>query len=192
MDWLAVQAVATVALVVTSGGAISYAALQLKHEREYRMMNNLEEQWKLFLSESMAATRKRLAGDRLSGETLSALDIEAPPASALEMLDFYEHLALLEKRGRLDLYDVWHTFYEWLQPVYADLRQVIESSKSGYQDHYSDLRKMLEKMDKIQRQRMAKPGGKDHWELWTDERVIEHYRHEAEVGGRPRRRRAVR
>ena len=192
IDWGEVQALATVALVATSGGAIGYAALQLRHEREYRMMNNLEEQWKLFLSETMAETRKRLAEERLSGDTLRDLNIEDPPASALEMLDFYEHLALLEKRGRLDLYDVWHTFYEWLQPVYADLRRLIESAESAYYQHYSDLRRMMLKMDRMQQERMAKPGGLDHWQLWTPERVVEHYQHELEVSGRPRRRRGIR
>ncbi len=47
--------------------------------------------------------------------------------SAFEVLDFYEHLALLVKKGHLDLYDVWHTFYEWAQPVYVDMQALIES-----------------------------------------------------------------
>ncbi len=50
INWMAVQAVASVVLVVTSGGAIAYAALQLRHEREYRSVNNLEKQLS-FLSE---------------------------------------------------------------------------------------------------------------------------------------------
>ena len=36
VDWNAVQAVATSILVLTSVGAIAYAGLQLRHEREYR------------------------------------------------------------------------------------------------------------------------------------------------------------
>jgi hypothetical protein len=35
INWVAVQAIATAVLVITSGGAIAYAALQLRHEREY-------------------------------------------------------------------------------------------------------------------------------------------------------------
>src|ERR1700744_3786944 len=51
VNWEAVQAVATAALVVTSAGAISYAGLQLRHERDYRAVENLEKQLSFFLSE---------------------------------------------------------------------------------------------------------------------------------------------
>ncbi len=67
------------------------------------------------------------------------------------MLDFYEHLALLVKKGHLDLYDVWHTFYEWAQPVYVDLQTDDRKSReSAYRDHYNDLQRMMRRMDDIQ------------------------------------------
>ena len=77
-------------------------------------------------------------------------EMDDPPLSAFEVLDFYEHLALLVKKGHLDLYDVWHTFYEWAQPVYVDMQQLIESNDSVYSDHYVDLRRMMRQMDEIQ------------------------------------------
>jgi len=49
VDWQAVQAVATTALVVTSCGAIAYAGLQLRNEREYRSVANLEKHLSFFL-----------------------------------------------------------------------------------------------------------------------------------------------
>ena len=187
VNWVAVQAAGTVALVLTSAGAIGYAGLQLRHERGYRSVANLERQLSFFLSESFLRARQRLAQDRLD-ETgkLSPLDRTSPPASALEVLDFYEHLGLLVKKGHLDVYDVWHTFYEWAQPVYADMRLLVEGDGTMYADHYSDLRRLMLAMDRIQQKRMETQRT-DHWTLWTPERIVEHYQYELEAGGRPRR-----
>lgn len=186
MDWVAVQAMATVVLVLTSAGAIAYASLQLRHEREYRAVANLEKQLSFFLSENFVAARRRLAQARLDEARLVPWDLENPPVSAFEVLDFYEHLSLLVKKGHLNLYDVWHTFYEWAQPVYVDMQSLIESADSAYADHYSDLKRLIRQMDEVQMGKMAHQKG-NHWALWTPDRIIEHYRYELEAGGRPRR-----
>ncbi len=190
IDWVAVQGVSTSILVFTSVGAIAYAGLQLRHEREYRSVANLEKQLSFFLSENFVAARRRLAQARLDvtpDETkLYAWEVDAPPVSAFEVLDFYEHLALLVKKGHLDLYDVWHTFYEWAQPVYVDMQPLIEGDDSMYADHYDDLQRMMRNMDEIQLKRMHAKNA-NHWALWTPDRIIEHYKYELESGGRPRR-----
>ncbi|MGF7180662.1 hypothetical protein [Tunturiibacter psychrotolerans] len=186
VNWEAVQAVATAALVVTSAGAISYAGLQLRHERDYRAVENLEKQLSFFLSEKFVSVRQRLAESRLEGDELKEWTLEEPPVSAFEVLDFYEHLSLLVKKGHLDVYDVWHTFYEWAQPVYVDMQRLIESEESAYTEHYRDLQKMMRQMDEIQMDKMQTQKG-EHWALWTPERIIEHYRYELKTSGRPRR-----
>ena len=190
VDWLAVQGVATGLLVLTSMGAIGYAGLQLRHERDYRSVANLEKQLAFFLSDNFVGARRRLAQARLDmtdGDAkLHPWDVDAPPVSVFEILDFYEHLALLVKKGHLDLYDVWHTFYEWAQPVYVDMQPLIESSDSMYVDHYNDLQNMMRRMDEIQLKRMHEQNA-NHWALWTPDRIIDHYKYELESGGRPRR-----
>jgi len=190
INWVALQAIANVLLVLTSGGAIAYAAIQLRHERDYRSVNNLEKQLSFFLSENFVDARRRLALARLlevNGEfSLQPCELDFPPVSIFEVLDFYEHLALLVKKGHLDVYDVWHTFYEWAQPVYVDLRTLIEDPESPYADHYHDLQRLMRSMDNIQIQRMHRKQA-NHWALWTADRIIEHYRYELESGGRPSR-----
>jgi hypothetical protein len=132
-------------------------------------------------------------GDGSSGSDQCRLDetglkpwtLEEPPVSAFEVLDFYEHLSLLVKKGHLDLYDVWHTFYEWAQPVYVDMQPLIESEDSAYSEHYRDLQRMMRRMDEIQMAKMERQKG-EHWALWTPDRIIEHYKYELEAGG-PRR-----
>jgi len=186
VNWEAVQAVATAALVVTSAGAISYAGLQLKHERDYRAVENLEKQLSFFLSEKFVAVRRRLAESRVDETGLRPWTLDDAPVNAFEVLDFYEHLSLLVKKGHLDVYDVWHTFYEWAQPVYVDMQSLIESEESPYAEHYKDLQKLIRRMDEIQMDRMQTQKG-DHWALWTPERIIEHYQYELKASGRPRR-----
>ena len=186
VNWLAVEAIATSVLVLTSAAAISYAGLQLANERKYRSVSNLEKQLSFFLSAPFALARTQLAHDRVNASGLVALDIHEPPVSAFEVLDCYEHLGLLVKKGHLDLYDVWHTFYEWAQPVYSDLRPIIENEESSYCEQYSDLRKLMRLMDDIQLERMHAKNA-NHWALWTPERIMEHYRYEIETGGLRRR-----
>jgi hypothetical protein len=186
MDWVAVQAVATAALVLTSAGAIGYASLQLRRERAYRSVDNLEKQLSFFLSDKFVAVRRRLAESRLDETGLKSWTVDDPPVSAFEVLDFYEHLSLLVKKGHLDVYDVWHTFYEWAQPVYVDMQPLIEGVESAYSEHYRDLQRLIRRMDEIQIAKMKTQKG-DHWALWTPERIIEHYRYELQAGGRPRR-----
>ncbi len=186
VNWEAVQALATVVLVATSAGAIGYASLQLRHERRYRAVENLEKQLSFFLSNNFVEVRRRLAEARLDGDELRPWSMDNPPVSAIEVLDFYEHLSLLVKKGHLELYDVWHTFYEWAQPVYVDMQQLIESEESSYREHYRDLQRMVRQMDEIQIKKMQTQKG-EHWALWTPERIIEHYQYELKANGRPRR-----
>lgn len=184
MNWTEVEAIANSFLVLTSASAIGYAGLQLKHERQYRSVANLEKQLGFFQSENFTSSRRRLAADRLSedGISLRSWEIDEPPVSAFEVLDFYEHVGLLVKKGHLEISDVWHTFYEWAQPVYVDMQQLIESPESAFADHYSDLRKLMRAMDDIQIKRMHEKNA-NHWALWTPERILQHYRYELEVSG---------
>ncbi len=185
VNWTEIEAIANSCLVLTSASAIGYAGLQLKHERQYRSVANLEKQLGFFQSEGFVATRRRLALDRLSedGQSLRTWELEEPPVSAFEVLDFYEHVGLLVRKGHLDVDDVWHTFYEWAQPVYVDLQSVIESEESAYSDHYSHLRALMRQMDDIQLKQMHENNA-NHWALWTPERILEHYRYETEVAGK--------
>lgn len=188
LNWVAVEAIATTALVLTSAGAIGYAALQLRTEREYRSVNNLEKQLSFFLGESFTAARRRLAEARVHKDELLPWAVEDPPIAAFEVLDFYDHLGLLVRKGHLEVFDVWHTFYEWAQPVYVDLRALVEDEDSEYIDHYRELRNLMRAMDDIQLKRMHEQQA-NHWALWTPERISDYYRYESEAKHGSRRRR---
>ena len=89
------------------------------------------------------------------------------------------------------MYDVWHTFYEWAQPVYVDLQPMIEGEGSSFSDQYSDLRHLVRRMDDIQLKRMHAQNA-NHWALWTPERILDYYQYELESGKQNTRRRRSR
>lgn len=183
MNWQETTAVATFGLVLSSFGAILYASKQLHHERTYRQMANLERQLTFFRSERFLQARSRLAEDRLAenrveGMTLKPLDPLNPPMSVFEVLDFYEHVALLIKKNHLDIYDVWHTFYEWLQPVYFDLLPILEDKEGQWYYHYSDLCRLMTQLDTLQKTKMVGTGRGARQALWTAERIVAHYQYE--------------
>jgi hypothetical protein len=183
MNWQETTAVATFGLVLSSFGAILYASKQLHHERTYRQMANLERQLTFFLSERFLLARSRLAEDRLAenrleGMALRPLDPRNPPMSVFEVLDFYEHVALLIKKNHLDIYDVWHTFYEWLQPVYFDLLPILDDKEGRWYYHYSDLCRLMAQLDILQKTRMVGTERNARQALWTAERIVAHYQYE--------------
>ena len=154
-------------------------------------MTNLEKQLSFFFGEAFVSARQQLATARTDADTLLPFDPAEPPVSVFEVLDFYDHLGLLVKKGHLEVSDVWHTFYEWLQPVYIDVQPIIENLESPYRDHYADLRSLMRLMDDIQLKRMHAKNA-NHWALWTPERILDHYRYELEVGHEARRARRTR
>ena len=182
VDWVEWQAIATGVLVVTSGAGIIYAGLQLRHEREYRAVTNLEKQLEFFHSAKFVESRRLLARERLDSQgSLIPFNPEEPPVSVFAVLDFYEHLGLLVKKGHLELYDVWHTFYEWIQPVYADMSPSLNTHGTDWAEHYGDLRQLVRAMDRIQRDRMRRKVR--HAQLWSPERIAEQYQYELESQG---------
>ena len=182
-NWTEAEALASALLVLTSVAGIFYASVQIRHERQYRAVSNLEKQLAFFHSTKFREARRRLAAERLNeNHDLLALNAEDPPLAVFEVLDFYEHLGLLVKKRHLELYDVWHTFYEWAQPVYADMRAVLENEGNEWADSYSDFRRMMHGMDRIQQSRMRKRR-LAHGRLWSDDRICEHYSYELETTG---------
>ena len=181
-NWTEWEAVATAARVLTSAGGIIYAGLQLRHERNYRAVTNLEKQLEFFHSKKFVEARRLLAKERLdSTGNLLQFETDNPPVSVFAVLDFYEHLGLLVKKGHLEIYDVWHTFYEWVQPVYADMCGALEDRSLEWTEHYSDLRRLVKSMDRIQHDRMRRKSRHSH--LWSPERIAEHYQYELESQG---------
>ena len=67
-----------------------------------------------------------------------------------DMLGFFEHVSLLEKRGYLDKYDVWDEFSNSMFPIYADARSFIESQQKDDKEAYADFTGLMNEMEQIE------------------------------------------
>src|ERR1700728_3288950 len=131
---------ATLLLVLTAFLTIAFTWIQIAIQRRQTRVDNLEKQIDRFESEQFQRTRRGLAGKRLDrSDELIALDLADIPIELQEILDFFEHIAFLVRRGHLGSYDVWHTFATWIGPVYWDAREYIAIEQLDDKTIYEDL-----------------------------------------------------
>lgn len=124
----AVSAVATVIIAGTGVWALIYASKQLNQSRETEKVKHLVEFTREFDSEPMSKWRKTVAEERLKGVNY--------PEEGQRLLDFFETIGLLVRRGYLDENDVWSTFSYWMFNIYADFREDIEQMRRDDESYY--------------------------------------------------------
>jgi hypothetical protein len=163
---------ATFGLVLTGIGAIIFAWVQLGRERSQRRVENLERQLEMFESDRFRKVRAKLGRDRLKGDSLKDFDPSDPPVGCYELLDFFEHVALLARQKNLSSFGTWHSFGPWIGPVWSDFREVIAIEQVNNKTTYCDFSWLVEEIKKIER----KEGG-DFLEYGTEE-LEGHYSYE--------------
>lgn len=163
----AVGACATVVIAGTGVWALIYAHLQLKQSRDSEMVKHLVEFIREFDSEPMTTWRKRVAEQRQKGI--------AYPDEAQHLLDFFETIGLLVRRGYLDVDDVWSSFSYWMFNIYADFRDDIEQMQRDDESYYSDSTDLLERLREIEHDENCnddRPSRDEIAEFWKDEAEI--------------------
>ena len=100
----------------------------------------------------MVDFRKSLADKRLDAKhkILLPLDPDNAPYEMSDVLGFYEHMSLLEKRGYLDKYDVWDEFSDLMFPIYADARPYIDSRQKQDKEEYAGFTRLMKEMSQIE------------------------------------------
>ena len=63
-----------------------------------------------------------------------------------DILDFFETIALLVRRGALDEYMVWHTFNYWINRYYEAAKQHILLRQKGEPEVWGDLSGLVRKL----------------------------------------------
>lgn len=175
--WLAY---ATAGLVLTGVGGIIFVWLQLRADRRQKRVENLERQIEIFEGDRFRKARAKLASDRLNGGDLRWLDPGDPPYGAYEILDFFEHVALLVREKNLSAFGVWHTFGTWIGAVWSDFKTVVAVGQVDDPATYCDFKWLVEKLRKIERKHRDQ-GGMDY-----DEADLEsHYTYEKTVSESP-------
>lgn len=159
-----INAGATAVIAITSVVALVYAHFQLKNSRDTEKVKHLVEFNREFDSEPISVWRKSLAQQRLNGVAF--------PDEALRLIDFFETIGLLVRRGYLDVDDVWNTFSYWIFNIYADFRDDIEQIRRDDDNYYSDFCDLLERLSDIEHAAGSKddrPSKEEITEFWRVE-----------------------
>jgi hypothetical protein len=69
---------------------------------------------------------------------------------AEDILDFFETLALLERKHALDRYMLWHTFYYWINHYYEATKEHIEERRRREPTVWQDIGPFVESLRKLQ------------------------------------------
>jgi len=171
-EWAAAEAawataVATGIMALTGIIALIYASRQLSQSRETAKVQHLLRFVEQFESEPLATARKSLAQKKVERD-------EHPPELDV-VLNFFETIGLLVRRGYLDADDVWDCFSYWMFNVYADSRGVIEQEQKADASFYRDFSTLIEKLRVIEQDRgcdLYPPSKVDIEEFWKYEQRI--------------------
>ncbi len=141
---------ATWGLVGTGVIAILFTAWQLAAFRKQSKLDNLERILEWFESTHFKELRRNLAEARLTvGGKLRHLDLDDPPTTAYEILDFFEHIGFLVKKHHLDDYDVWHSFSGWISAANCDFKELIAIEQVYDRTVYCDLPWLCKRLDRV-------------------------------------------
>jgi len=161
-DWI--TAVSTAFIALTGVCALIYARWQLKQARESEKVKHLVEFIEEFEREPIAHYRRAVAEKRLKGTTY--------PPEAQKILDFFETIGLLVRRGYLDAEDVWSSFGYWMFNIYADFRDDIEQEQRLDKNYYGDSCDLLKKLHEIEKEMGSsddRPSKDEILDFWRDE-----------------------
>lgn len=160
----AITAAGTIVIAGTGVCALIYAYMQLKQARESEKVKHLVELIEQFERDPMVHYRKTVAEKRLKST--------AYPPEAQKILDFFETVGLLVRRGYLDAEDVWSSFGYWMFNIYADFRDDIEQEQRLDKNYYRDSCDLLTRLHKIEREMGSsddRPSKEEILDFWRDE-----------------------
>jgi hypothetical protein len=90
----------------------------------------------------------------------SHLTLMTPPEEIYPVLDFFENVGLLTKRGYLNRQDVWDAFGYSMFNLWADMREFIDTEQKDTPATYEDFSQLMNEMREIDQQR--EHGASDH------------------------------
>src|SRR5712692_910795 len=135
-------AVFTGILAVTAVVALVVGYRQLKEFHAEAQVQHLLALDQKFDQQPMLTYRRVLAEKRLKNEE--------NPDELYPLLDFFETVGLLVRRGYLDESDVWSTFSYSVLILNADARQIIEQEQREDPTTYADFSSLVERLQRIE------------------------------------------
>lgn len=141
----------TLAIAITAIVALAFAYDQIRESHDQARIQHLIEVVNQFDQKPMADIRTKLARSRIDQkhETLVPLKPDDAPEEMYTVLDFFEHVGLLEQRGYLDKADVWAEFSSYLFPFYTDAQPVIYEEQKGTPATWEDLVLLMKDLQEV-------------------------------------------
>ncbi len=95
---------------------------------------------------------KSLARKRIDQkqQNLRSLDPDDPPDEMYDVLNFFEYVGLLAKRGYLDTTDVWDQFGYSMFHFYADARPVIDKEQKDNKVMFTNFSSLMSDLRQIE------------------------------------------
>ena len=146
VNWDAVTAIATVALVVTGIVALIYAGVQIHDFRKETRIKHLTDLVDQFEREPIATYRRQTGAGRISCGKLQKLDLDNPPPGIHDVLNFFEHMGFLLDGGYIDIEAVSVEFHYWITHIWADARELIKDEQSDDPMYYEFFDKMVKRL----------------------------------------------
>jgi hypothetical protein len=157
-------AVFTGVLALTAVVALVVGYRQLKEFHTEAQVQHLLALDQKFDQEPMLTYRRGLAEKRLRNEE--------DPDELYPLLDFFETVGLLVKRGYLDESDVWNTFGHNVLILNADSRQIIEQLQREDPTTYAEFSSLVEHLQRTENENHgtdAHPSKEEITEYWKQE-----------------------
>jgi hypothetical protein len=153
----------TLAVIALVALIVAVAQLRESHaEAQVQHLLSLEQQFK---QEPLLTYRRGLGEKRLKNEE--------DPDELYGLLDFFETVGLLVRRGYLNESDVWNVFSYDVFVLNADARQMLEQEQRDDPTTYAEFTSLVERLERIEKENhgtTAHPSKEEIMDYWKIER----------------------
>jgi hypothetical protein len=138
LSWTTMTAAFTLIALIASVGSLGYQIWRTGLVQAADLMMRFEQNF--------------FGPDKVKQRSLAAQNYLKDPNDYLEMediLDFFETIAMLTRKGALDLYMVWHTFDYWIERYFAVAAPYIRARQLEEPGVWEDLSWLVPKLAKM-------------------------------------------
>jgi hypothetical protein len=156
--WESVTAISSLGLAAAALLALVFSWHQVSDFRTAERVHQLVEQKRFFNSPEFRHVRKSLGLQRLDakGKLLPMKGNEAPQ-EMYDVLNYFEEIGLLEKKGYLDAEDVWNQLGDWAFNFNEDGKSVIEYERLEDPYAYRNFERLVAILQQIETVKTGKP-----------------------------------
>lgn len=141
--WSAVSALGTITGSLITAVSVAVAALSLRSQAR---QNRISLATDMLMKLTDQFDGKRMQMTRSHAAEFLRTKSEQTNSSVDSILDFFEQVALLERRGAIDIEFVWHTFYNWLFHYYHLTQQYRAAARADDPTVWADLQGLYQRM----------------------------------------------